>query len=124
MFLPSETLQQLLSLLVGAERRLSRAIVRRNNCTALHNLALYYQMVKHHSLYIVTCHCDDVIVLCLQETRASLRLLLLQVFGALCELDALFLSELLNSVLPLELARDLTTDTTSKYIRQARSYPR
>ena len=48
----------------------------------------------------------------LQETRARLRLLLLQVFGSLCALDAAFISELLNSVLPLELARDLQTDTS------------
>ena len=52
------------------------------------------------------------IVRCLQETRARLRLLLLQVFGSLCALDAAFISELLNSVLPLELARDLQTDTS------------
>ena len=56
------------------------------------------------------------IVRCLQETRARLRLLLLQVFGSLCALDAAFISELLNSVLPLELARDLQTDTSGTFV--------
>ncbi len=41
----------------------------------------------------------------------SLRLQLLQVFGCLCGLDVRVISELLSSVLPLELARDMQTDT-------------
>lgn len=46
-----------------------------------------------------------------QEHRVSLRLLLLKVFGAMCGLDAALISTLLNSILPMELARDLQTDT-------------
>lgn len=46
-----------------------------------------------------------------QEHRVSLRLLLLKVFGAMCSLDAALVSTLLNSILPMELARDLQTDT-------------
>lgn len=46
-----------------------------------------------------------------QEHRVSLRLLLLKVFGAMCGLDAALISTLLNSVLTMELARDLQTDT-------------
>lgn len=46
-----------------------------------------------------------------QEHRVSLRLLLLKVFGAMCSLDAALISTLLNSILPMELARDLQTDT-------------
>lgn len=46
-----------------------------------------------------------------QEHRVSLRLLLLKVFGATCGLDAALISTLLNSILPMELARDLQTDT-------------
>lgn len=46
-----------------------------------------------------------------QELRVSLRLLLLKVFGAMCSLDAALISTLLNSILPMELARDLQTDT-------------
>jgi hypothetical protein len=45
-----------------------------------------------------------------QEARVSIRLLLLQVFGALCGLEARLVSELLNSVLPLEIARDMQAD--------------
>lgn len=45
------------------------------------------------------------------EHRVSLRLLLLKVFGAMCSLDAALISTLLNSILPMELARDLQTDT-------------
>ena len=40
-----------------------------------------------------------------------MRLLLLKTFGALCGLDAEALSNLLVSVLPVELARDMQTDT-------------
>lgn len=41
----------------------------------------------------------------------SLRLLLLKCFGAMCSLDAAIISTLLSSVLPVELARDMQTDT-------------
>jgi len=40
----------------------------------------------------------------------SIRLLLLQAFGALASLEQRVVSELLNSVLPLELARDIHND--------------
>ena len=50
-----------------------------------------------------------------QETRVSIRLLLLQAFGALCGIDAVIVSELLNSVLPVELARDMQTHVDGKY---------
>lgn len=59
-------------------------------------------------MWLVSAHC------CLhvttQEHRVSLRLLLLKVFGAMCSLDAALISTLLNSILPMELARDLQTD--------------
>ena len=48
--------------------------------------------------------------LCPQETRVPLRLLLLKVFGVLCGLGPTIISELLASVLPLELARDIQMD--------------
>lgn len=41
----------------------------------------------------------------------SLRLLLLKCFGAMCSLDAAIISTLVSSVLPVELARDMQTDT-------------
>ena len=50
-----------------------------------------------------------------QETRVSIRLLLLQAFGALCGIDGVIVSELLNSVLPVELARDMQTHVDGKY---------
>lgn len=40
-----------------------------------------------------------------------LRLLLLKCFGAMCNLDAAVISTLVNSVLPMELARDMQTHT-------------
>lgn len=46
-----------------------------------------------------------------QEHRGSLRLLLLKCFGAMCSLDAAIISTLVSSVLPVELARDMQTDT-------------
>lgn len=49
-----------------------------------------------------------------QEHRASLRLLLLKCFGAMCSLDAAIISTLVSSVLPVELARDMQTDTQGK----------
>jgi len=49
-----------------------------------------------------------------QETRVSIRLLLLQAFGALCSLEERVVSELLNSVLPLELARDIQNDLSGE----------
>ena len=53
-------------------------------------------------------------VISFQETRVSIRLLLLQAFGALCGIDAVIISELLNSVLPVELARDMQTHVDGK----------
>jgi len=44
---------------------------------------------------------------CVQETRTSLRLILLQLFGLMCGLDLEVVSVLLNSVLPNELGRDI-----------------
>ena len=41
------------------------------------------------------------------ETRWSLRRLLIEVFMVMCSIDAVIISLMLNSVLPLELAQDL-----------------
>ncbi|XP_043406771.1 NCK-interacting protein with SH3 domain isoform X5 [Chelonia mydas] len=46
-----------------------------------------------------------------KEHRVPLRLLLLKCFGAMCNLDAAIISTLVNSVLPMELARDMQTHT-------------
>lgn len=52
-----------------------------------------------------------------QEHRVSLRLLLLKCFGAMCSLDAAIISTLVSSVLPVELARDMQTDTQGERVR-------
>ncbi|KAL3187443.1 hypothetical protein MRX96_025509 [Rhipicephalus microplus] len=48
------------------------------------------------------------------EPRASLRVWMLRVFLTLCELDLQVVSLLLHSVLPMELARDLQSNTDEK----------
>lgn len=60
--------------------------------------------------------------LIVQENRVSLRLLLLKVFGAMCSLDPALISTLLNSVLTMELARDLQTHTHGQSHTHTRSY--
>lgn len=39
------------------------------------------------------------------ETRWTIRQLLLQSFGVMCSLDSVVLTIMLNSILPMELAR-------------------
>ncbi|XP_078465619.1 NCK-interacting protein with SH3 domain isoform X1 [Lampetra planeri] len=85
----SSYLQELLSILTDANPDVSRRMCKRDDCEPVLSLVSYYQM----------------------EHRVSLRLLLLKVFGAMCSLDANIISALLNSVLPMELARDMQTDT-------------
>uniref|UniRef100_A0A8C7N960 NCK interacting protein with SH3 domain n=1 Tax=Oncorhynchus kisutch TaxID=8019 RepID=A0A8C7N960_ONCKI len=63
-------------------------------------------LVRHRCVTVCYFLCATV-----QEHRVSLRLLLLKVFGAMCSLDSALISTLLNSILPMELARDLQTDT-------------
>uniref|UniRef100_A0A8C1UJG6 NCK interacting protein with SH3 domain n=1 Tax=Cyprinus carpio TaxID=7962 RepID=A0A8C1UJG6_CYPCA len=82
-------LEELLQILTDADPEVCKKMCRVNECEAVLSLVSYYQM----------------------EHRVSLRLLLLKVFGAMCGLDAALISTLLNSVLTMELARDLQTDT-------------
>ena len=65
---------------------------------------LYCADVPLSNYSLTYCHCY------VQETRLSIRLLLLQAFGALSSLEEHIVSELLNSILPLELARDIQND--------------
>ncbi|XP_064452542.1 NCK-interacting protein with SH3 domain isoform X3 [Mirounga angustirostris] len=84
--------QVLLSLVEGktdADPEVCKKMCKRNEFESVLALVAYYQM----------------------EHRASLRLLLLRCFGAMCSLDALVISTLVSSVLPVELARDMQTDT-------------
>ena len=82
------------------------------------NLAYMFVIIKY-VLYIVFVDLVAVMVYryvmlsCYsQETRLSIRLLLLQTFGCMCSLEVRVIQEFLNSVLPLELARDIQHDTT------------
>ncbi|XP_030633397.1 NCK-interacting protein with SH3 domain [Chanos chanos] len=82
-------LEELLQILTDADPEVCKRMCRVNDFEPVLSLVSYYQM----------------------EHRVSLRLLLLKVFGAMCGLDAALISTLLNSVLTMELARDLQTDT-------------
>lgn len=82
-------LEELLKILTDADPEVCKRMCKVNHCEPVLSLVSYYQM----------------------EHRVTLRLLLLKVFGAMCSLDAALISILLNSILPMELARDLQTDT-------------
>uniref|UniRef100_UPI003AAA8AC3 NCK-interacting protein with SH3 domain isoform X1 n=1 Tax=Centroberyx gerrardi TaxID=166262 RepID=UPI003AAA8AC3 len=82
-------LEELLKILTDADPEVCKRMCKANHSEPVLSLVSYYQM----------------------EHRVSLRLLLLKVFGAMCSLDAALISTLLNSILPMELARDLQTDT-------------
>uniref|UniRef100_A0A3B5LDT0 NCK interacting protein with SH3 domain n=1 Tax=Xiphophorus couchianus TaxID=32473 RepID=A0A3B5LDT0_9TELE len=82
-------LEELLKILTDADPEVCKRMCKSNHYENVLSLVSYYQM----------------------EHRVSLRLLLLKVFGAMCSLDAALISTLLNSILPMELARDLQTDT-------------
>ncbi|KAM4612892.1 NCK-interacting protein with SH3 domain isoform 2-T2 [Polymixia lowei] len=81
-------LEELLKILTDADPEVCKRMCKANHSEPVLSLVSYYQM----------------------EHRVSLRLLLLKVFGAMCSLDAALISTLLNSILPMELARDLQTD--------------
>uniref|UniRef100_A0A665TP46 SH3 domain-containing protein n=1 Tax=Echeneis naucrates TaxID=173247 RepID=A0A665TP46_ECHNA len=82
-------LEELLKILTDADPEVCKRMCKANDYENVLSLVSYYQM----------------------EHRVSLRLLLLKVFGAMCSLDAALISTLLNAILPMELARDLQTDT-------------
>ncbi|NP_001123414.1 NCK-interacting protein with SH3 domain [Xenopus tropicalis] len=82
-------LEELLLILTDADPEVCKRMCKRNHFEAVLSLVAYYQM----------------------EHRVPLRLLLLKCFGAMCNLDASIISALVNSVLPMELARDMQTHT-------------
>ncbi|KAM6981083.1 NCK-interacting protein with SH3 domain [Aplochiton taeniatus] len=82
-------LEELLKILTDADPEVCKKMCKANHSEAVLSLVSYFQM----------------------EHRVSLRLLLLKVFGAICGLEAALISTLLNSVLPMELARDLQANT-------------
>ncbi|XP_041639589.1 NCK-interacting protein with SH3 domain-like isoform X2 [Cheilinus undulatus] len=81
-------LEELLKILTDADPEVCKRMCKADHSENVMSLVSYYQM----------------------EHRVSLRLLLLKVFGAMCSLDAALISTFLNSILPMELARDLQTD--------------
>nr|XP_033782299.1 NCK-interacting protein with SH3 domain isoform X1 [Geotrypetes seraphini] len=82
-------LEELLLILTDADPEVSKKMCKKNEFESVHSLVTYFQM----------------------EHRVPLRLLLLKCFGAMCNLDAAIISALVNSVLPMELARDMQTHT-------------
>ncbi|XP_066473786.1 NCK-interacting protein with SH3 domain isoform X4 [Tiliqua scincoides] len=82
-------LEELLRILSDADPEVCKKMCRKNEFESVLSLVAYYQM----------------------EHRVPLRLLLLKCFGAMCNLDAAIISALVNSVLPMELARDMQTHT-------------
>ncbi|XP_027693001.1 NCK-interacting protein with SH3 domain isoform X3 [Vombatus ursinus] len=82
-------LEELLRILTDADPEVCRKMCQKNEFEPVLSLVAYYQM----------------------EHRVPLRLLLLKCFGAMCSLDAAVISTLVTSILPMELARDMQTDT-------------
>ncbi|KAM6301091.1 NCK-interacting protein with SH3 domain [Aegotheles albertisi] len=82
-------LEELLRILTDADPEVCKKMCKKNEFESVLSLVAYYQM----------------------EHRVPLRLLLLKCFGAMCSLDAAVISTLVNSVLPMELARDMQTHT-------------
>ncbi|XP_052797022.1 NCK-interacting protein with SH3 domain-like isoform X3 [Mya arenaria] len=83
----SANLTEMLSILENAKPSVCRKVLESDSFESVHNLVQYYQM----------------------ENRVSLRLMLLQVFGALCSLEggSAVITMLLCSVLTTELAKEL-----------------
>lgn len=73
----------LITLQTNADANVSRHVLRSDQYNGVTTLIQYYQM----------------------EPRWTIRQLLLQSFGVMCSLDAVVLTIMLNSVLPMELAR-------------------
>ncbi|XP_069793009.1 NCK-interacting protein with SH3 domain isoform X1 [Narcine bancroftii] len=82
-------LEELLGILTDADPQVCKRMIKKNHFEPILSLIAYYQM----------------------EHRVTLRLFLLKCFGAMCNLDAAIISTLANSVLPMELARDMQADT-------------
>ncbi|KAG8193672.1 hypothetical protein JTE90_024035 [Oedothorax gibbosus] len=78
-------LVELNNILLDANPRVTREMVRRDEYEMVELLVTYYQM----------------------EPRKTLRIKMLHVLLTLCELDSVVITQLLNSVLPMELARDI-----------------
>ncbi|KAK2587861.1 hypothetical protein KPH14_003958 [Odynerus spinipes] len=83
-----ENISELTSILTNADANVSRYILQQDQYEGVNVLIEYYQM----------------------EPRWTIRQLLLQSFGVMCSLDPIILTIMLNSVLPMELARDMRSN--------------
>ncbi|XP_012282420.1 NCK-interacting protein with SH3 domain [Orussus abietinus] len=83
-----EYIKELTSILTNADANISRYALRIDQYNGVTTLVQYYQM----------------------EARWTIRQLLLQSFGVMCSLDPVVLTIMLNSVLPMELARDMQSN--------------
>ncbi|XP_014609720.1 PREDICTED: NCK-interacting protein with SH3 domain isoform X1 [Polistes canadensis] len=83
-----ENITELTSILTNADANVSRYILKQDQYDGVNVLIQYYQM----------------------EPRWTIRQLLLQSFGVMCSLDSIILTIMLNSILPMELARDMRSN--------------
>ncbi|KAK0175488.1 hypothetical protein PV327_009235 [Microctonus hyperodae] len=83
-----EYIKELTSILTNADANVSRHALRQDQYDGINTLIQYYQM----------------------EARWTIRQLLLQSFGVMCSLDAVVVAIMLNSILPMELARDMSSN--------------
>ncbi|XP_076242766.1 NCK-interacting protein with SH3 domain [Calliopsis andreniformis] len=81
-------IKELTSILTNADANVSRYVLQQDQYNGVNVLIQYYQM----------------------EPRWTIRQLLLQSFGVMCSLDSVILTIMLNSVLPMELARDMRSN--------------
>lgn len=83
-----EYIKELTSILTNADANVSRHALKQDQYDGITTLIQYYQM----------------------EARWTIRQLLLQSFGVMCSLDAVVVTIMLNSILPMELARDMSSN--------------
>ncbi|KAB0794608.1 hypothetical protein PPYR_09950 [Photinus pyralis] len=84
-----EYITELISILSNADASISKHVISIDHYHVITTLIQYYQM----------------------EVRWSIRQLLIQAFGVLCNLDGTVVTIMLNSVLPSELARDMLSNS-------------
>lgn len=87
-----KNITQLSSILSNADPMISKRVFKKNNFDDVLMLVDYYQM----------------------EDRSSIRQLLVQAFAVMCTLDKVIINLLLNSVLPMELGREMQSNFASR----------
>ena len=84
-----ENLERLIEILKEADHSITIRVLQKDRYECVNNLILYYQM----------------------EVRWSIRELLLETFALICTIDREALSIFVNSILPMELAREITDNS-------------